>query len=574
VTALSLLRSQTHGPHGPLLLTGEGPFLKIYEYNSTRILLQQRIFKSQTVHGIAAEIGDSQSARVLLWGGCSIREAEIVCSDDPPDIGLAIRLGITLQPEFSVSDWILDACFSPRGGDSHVRAALVTAHNSLHLLTHGDQQNQILRTIGSSSRSILYSAHVLWISGSHILVAAGTVFGEIHVWSCHLTNPLDSHEHANESKTLLHYVLTGHEGSIFGVQISQSLSLGGNRPNRLLASCSDDRTIRIWDVSAVSKTHTKSQAELHTSADTGFHATEGLTLQNLTRSKNLVAIGWGHSSRVWGARFLPTVLQPGHHTQQINILSFGEDATCRQWSWIYEETPANEAPLKEHLKLTQTYHLHSGKNIWSLTAMTEDTRSLVSTGGADGKISSVSLLICGHGTTLNRRHDGGWCLGDVKSLAQSQSPRADDKDKISKGSRSNSNTTQNAKRPFPNSFKDYAFVSQSDFLTTTTGGEIFLCSIGSSNGTNGTNGNTRDRPDSSLPPFHIHYKLLTDLDKLRAYSVLGGDPTSKTAFLSGSDGAVYLYDHPSGSLELIFRVDEKVSGLFPMLSSCELTNNQ
>ncbi|KAH0560043.1 hypothetical protein GP486_003437 [Trichoglossum hirsutum] len=562
VTALSLLRAQTHGLHGPLLLAGEGPFLKIYEYSSARVLLQRRIFRSQTVHGIAAETGDTQLARVLLWGGCSIREVEIVCSDDPPDTGPSIRLGITLLPELRASDWILDASFSPGGGDSHVRAALVTAHNSLHLLTHGHQQDQLLRAAGSSSRSILYSAHLLWISGSHILVAAGTVFGEIHVWSCHLADPQNSHEHANEPKVFLHYVLTGHEGSVFGVQISQSLALGENRPNRLLSSCSDDRTIRIWDISTGSKTGVESQAELHTSADTGFHAADGLTPRSLARSKHLVAIGWGHSSRVWGVRFLPTALQPTHHTQQINILSFGEDATCRQWSWIYDEISASKDPLKGHLELTQTYHLHSGKNIWSLAVMTEDTRLLISTGGADGKIASADLSTWGYGTALNQRHDVGWSLGDVESLAQFPNTQAGAKCKAVEGPRLSPELTQNAKQPFTNSFKDYAFISKSDFLATTTGGAIFLCSIGPSSSTN-----ENAHPDNSPPPSHIRFKLLMNLEKLRAYSVLGGDPTGGTAFFSGSDGGVYLYDHSSGILQLVFQVDKKVSGLFPMSSS-------
>ncbi|KAH0537930.1 hypothetical protein FGG08_005412 [Glutinoglossum americanum] len=586
VTALSFLHVQAHKS---LLLAGEGPFLKIYEHGSARILLQQRIFKTQAIHGIAIEIERAipfQPARVLLWGGSSIRAVEISYLDDAPDLGVVPRVGIRLWPGCSAQDWILDACFSPHEGGSHVRAALITAHNSLHLLTlHNDQK---IRTIGSSSRSILYSAHVLWISDSCVLVAAGTAFGEILVWSCCFPVSPNPHASASESRTLLHYTLTGHEGSIFGVRISPPLALSGGCPKRFLASCSDDRTIRIWDITAEYASGNESQAEPCDPAGTGFRPADSPAPHCWTGSENLVAIGWGHSSRVWGVRFLPTDLEFGHHTHQIHILSFAEDTTCRQWTLKYGGKTTSNTAASKLLKLVQTYNSHSGKNIWSLAVMAMGSRLLVSTAGADGKIATVCLPTAGDGATLNQQDDVGWSVEGIEILSGANVPnseitkvdppkpppathegssRAGNRDRASETLTLSSQLTQNIRSVPPDSFKDYVFVSQADFLATTAQGKTFLCSIDTSSG---TKRNSHRHLDENSSPSVIKCKLLAYLERLKAYSVLGGDPDSGTAFLSGSDGTVYLYDHSFRDLRLLFQVSGKVSGLFPVFSPCLL----
>jgi WD40 repeat protein len=97
----------------------------------------------------------------------------------------------------------------------------------------------------SSTRSILYSAHLFWESQNCVLVAAGTAFGEIIYWSW-------SHDADMGATSHVHRVFLGHEGSVFGVRISKELpSDCCQNLKRIIASCSDDRTIRIWDVSDV-----------------------------------------------------------------------------------------------------------------------------------------------------------------------------------------------------------------------------------------------------------------------------------------------------------------------------------
>ncbi|KAI9773029.1 MAG: hypothetical protein M1839_002230 [Geoglossum umbratile] len=590
VTALSFIRASAAQT---LLLAGEGPFLTVYEhgeYGSTastaaRILLRQRIFRSQAVHGIAVqETGHSYPPRVLLWGGYCVRVIEILLHSYNGRTGLTPCLEIvSLGQELDAADWILDASFSlppcDAPEDSHVSAVLVTAHNSLHLLSlssdrlQGDLQRQLLGAISSNSRSILYSAHVIWDSDSSILIAAGTVFGEILVWSCHLD---ELHVSTTKSKTLVHCVLTGHEGSIFGVQISPLLDLGRHRPQRLLASCSDDRTVRIWDISELD-----TEPHADTSTDTGFSA-NGILPQSSTRSQNLIAVGWGHSSRVWGVRFL------GHHAQQTDVLSFGEDATCRQWSLKHEsETTPSTARVKQSLNLTRTHNLHSGKHIWSTAILTEDTCLSVTTGGADGKIASVSLPLCADGTIINQQFEREWRLEDIETFIRPRkSDRAASGDDATRAppdqlhtynadSQANINgacsdklpkskPTRNATKLGHDSFKDYAFVSPTEFLTSTTQGRVFLCSIDPPRGSTGRGAHNLLMDNSTCP---VRWKMLVDLDLLKSYPVISSDPASGTAFLSGPCGVVYLYDHRSGELESLFRIDGKISGLFSTSSS-------
>ena len=122
---------------------------------------------------------------------------------------------------------------------------MITANNAVIGLELLDSENSERETVisihqlATSVKSILYSANVIALSSSHVLMASGTVFGEIIVWSCFLNGSAIRQANAVPS----HHLFTG--GSIFDVRISPKIaSLNGEQPGRLLASCSDDRTVR------------------------------------------------------------------------------------------------------------------------------------------------------------------------------------------------------------------------------------------------------------------------------------------------------------------------------------------
>ncbi|KAK7204805.1 WD40-repeat-containing domain protein [Myxozyma melibiosi] len=207
-----------------LLLAGRGSTLSIYDWKTGDLLKDVKLFKRNKIHGIA--VGQSQ---VLIWGAYSFGFVNI------NDLLKNFKF-----KEFVMKDWLMAGHW---GIDN--RAHLVTAHNLL--LTISLDRTKLEKVSGCGNECSLYSAAVHSTS-TDILVAAGTVFGSIDVWSV--------------EKGEVIAVLNGHEGSIFNVQFSKS--------GDMIVSCSDDRSIRLWDIA----------------------------------SETCLAVGWGHMARIWQLKFL------------------------------------------------------------------------------------------------------------------------------------------------------------------------------------------------------------------------------------------------------------------------------
>ncbi|KAK7544392.1 WD40-repeat-containing domain protein [Phyllosticta citribraziliensis] len=366
---------------GKFVLSAEGPFLRVFQREKRAQILSERLFKSQAVHGIL-EVHSSEQERssiILVYGGLFVRLVKIFV--DRPD-------ELSKGPVFKVADWILDVASCPVPFDSTAGEKLdasadcstvaVTAHNAL--LRFSWSINDPSLTLSSeeltcASRCMLYSAHCLWLSHSKVLVASGTAFGEILVWSCDFSS-------AAQAESSIHHFFTGHEGSIFGVRISSAFTTGdGNGSTcRLLASCSDDRTIRLWNITPLPKSTVMPASQdvlgLVQDRETGFGA-------NISDQSKSLAVAWGHTSRVWAVRFV-------ERTQfRINqLMSFGEDATTRVWQLDYE-VDSSQA-LTVDIKLSDTSSFHSGKNIWSMaTNYHHDGDKIeIVTGAADSAITS------------------------------------------------------------------------------------------------------------------------------------------------------------------------------------------
>ncbi|KAK6349237.1 hypothetical protein TWF730_009989 [Orbilia blumenaviensis] len=340
---------------GDDLLVGHGSELKLFALSSAVASLQwrKRIFRRERIQGIQVQpsIHNGEStvgATILLWGG---KRFQIIRLSDH----LVPSFDISIEEEINAPDWILSSVFL-KSDNEIPRIAMMTAHNTILTYRHdlGIELASRYKWYPSPERCLLYSANLILDSTSQVcdsLVAiAGTVFGEVLLWKLNT-----SQERVPERINLAARYLS-HEGSVFGASVSPDFSYA--------ASCSDDRTIRVWDIKA------------------DYTNSEGCR-----EVKEPLAIGWGHQARIWGVRFLQA--KEGY----LRLLSFSEDLTAKLWS-----LRLNGSGSLVCIQTFRNLHSASGKNIWSLAV--HPSERLFVTGGADNGIASWNISEDLEGTPL------------------------------------------------------------------------------------------------------------------------------------------------------------------------------
>lgn len=507
------------------LLSGEGSHVRIYNRKEVASgwLASRQVFVRQAIHGIAVSATENV---LLIWGGSSIRAFALLepsrDSDEPR---------ISLSRTVHTSDWILDAVFrpdvEPRGGDGTYEVVLLTAHNALTSLsisrtssvsptvTDGQSQDpsgfvqitieENLHELTSSSKCILYSAHLKWIEDHRILIASGTAFGEMILWSCTIRP-------GAPAVARLHQLLTGHEGSIFGVKISDPLP--EPLPARLLASCSDDRTIRIWDIANLPESEIGPQMATD-ARETGFGNNLIGTIPGEARENTWAARAWGHLSRIWGVSFiLSSELGPSLH-----LASFGEDATCQYWRLQAERSSNGGEDVKLRLQHLGFSSLHSGKNLWaSAIALEAGEGVVIATGGADGSIAlqTKSLPFVDAKATSQ-----AWPIEQAVAAVPS-GQRAKEK------------------------FRSYAYITKDELLLTMDTGDVMLLRTGRA-------GEEQTEQGSA-------WQWLGREEDIRGYSVVTSVPALSMAFFAGMKGTVFVY-HPDTGIKEFGKCEGKVAAL-------------
>ncbi|OIW24065.1 WD40 repeat-like protein [Coniochaeta ligniaria NRRL 30616] len=444
------------------VLVGEDAWLKVYDTQEHQLHGQLRIFKEQPIHGISV----SSTGDLLIWG------AQYVAIVPRSSVELLVHGEDDVEPpiEMRACDWIYDGRVSPYDSE---RGVLVTAHNEVMPFTiesHEGRPRLVFRGLLFLSRPILYSSTMQWTAPDCVLVVAGTVFGEIVVWKCHLGK--DTH------RLEVLFVLTGHEGSIFGVAISPEVEVEAGRKQRLLASCSDDRTIRVWDITESPEAKTvEARGSAEEVRETGFGENHNSEAQTTTSgsvasySRRCLAVAVGHASRIWHVRFACSAGAAG----PIEVCSFGEDTTMQRWRLAGSDgamsgttKPAIDSikayPYTlEHLERTAC---HNGKHIWSCAVTTDGPGPMCAvTGGADGK---VTLLRGGRDAiVVNRTASGGkvalQTFDDVYASLQN-----------SEGSGNDEGVHPATSKPEKDGFLRYAFLSEDHLLISTISGELLL----------------------------------------------------------------------------------------------------
>jgi len=476
---------------------------------------------------------------LVVWGGLLVRALTLNLTKD----NVRLSLGSSQSSNVvRVTDWILylhPAPFTPKssGLGGIIRCAAVTAHNALlelnlHYEANAKKINQTLAIsiveLTSSSRSILYSAHLVWESQHRILVAAGTAFGEIIYWSW-------DQSRNSLMKSRIHHIFLGHEGSIFGVQISYAVDIANAGTQRLVASCSDDRTIRIWNVSGAAESENESLPEGRDGQErtrhTGF---SNPAFDTNVSNSDCLAIGWGHTSRVWTVQFL----EQDSHAANIFLISSGEDASSRTWQLLTTEDRGTTQPSQPpwQLRLLDTAVYHNGKNIWAITVPSPFHKSQpVILGGADSKITSFYPSF-----SATPKQSSEYTVEDItesrSSLTSEILPRNEANHRSSK---------------LAEFLRSYAFLDKSSFILTTNSGKVFLERLAW-----GLNEN-----ESAI----ISRSELVDQPKdLTGYSVCAGEQSLGVVFIAGSRGSLYAYTKNTNCLKQLCIVKGKIGDMFTM----------
>lgn len=602
ITALAFFFTNSSTPCN-YILSGEDTHLYIRDAATSVVWASVEIFPAQPIHGICVS---SCSRHVLIWGASSV--AVLPRST----IELLVR-GQTLS-SFEVlqaPDWVYHSAISDFTSSSFSRAVLVTAHNEvlpLHILpsTTNDETTVRLKfgklRAPRTSRPILYSAQVRWTNEDEVLVAAGTVFGEIIVWRC---RGLDDNRESDQGVQVL-FVFTGHEGSIFGVDISpdifvpaeDSTEKGAEKRMRLLASCSDDRTIRIWDISSDATTSTQDQRTLPDEKEDGqdmekhrHHFTEaretgfGENIPSLEASashvsSNPLAMAMGHVSRIWNVRFATTKTQWGAAKGGLTLYSFGEDASAQKWRLdlsgaALDGQPQDAAGGTATLSHQAIMLRHNGKHIWSSailgsSAANNNTRTLIATGGSDGKINFVEDVEGGYPGSAMLTVSGSEVCSRFPStspgIAHNQNKEAEQEQQATSATIAVKKRKKKTKEGDTNEepFQMYAILSNTSFLATTPAGRIFKGSL--------LSGNASSTIKWEETPLEQNIR-----DDLRQYQIVRGlkakADASGLALLASTTGNLYLYSDKDRSVRRIYQMPGKIADVFPLPSADALPPN-
>ncbi|KAJ5925273.1 hypothetical protein N7454_007912 [Penicillium verhagenii] len=371
------------------ILQGQGPFVHLIEDESGDVVTRVKVFKRNHLHGFIS-LSEEQDetaqdhVRFIVWGGESVRVL---------DLRSTLNDGVVLSvssPEFLAPDWIMSGCAAVKNLTD--TAYLITANNSLlslKLTQNIKSPGQIvigIYQLATSVKSILCSAHLVALSPTHVLIASGTIFGEIIVWSCFIDG-----RDAAQTKGFgsIHHFFTGHDGTVFGVQISPVIpSMKDGKPGRVMASCSDDRTVRIWDIS---------DCEHKSPLDPSAYSTDGFDLRSTglgatygtdsgTGSESCIAQEFGHSARIWSIRFRSNI---SPDSKKIGMVTRSEDAMCIAWDLMWDSPSPGVTSYKLHKDFSS--HAHLGKHIWSMDLCRRGDDTVVYTGGADGALRSFKI---------------------------------------------------------------------------------------------------------------------------------------------------------------------------------------
>ncbi|XP_012883514.1 PREDICTED: WD repeat-containing protein 6 [Dipodomys ordii] len=301
---------------GDRLLAGEGPDVLVYSLDfggHLRMMKRvQNLLGHYLIHGFRVRPepkGDTDSeAMIAVFGSKGLRIVKLSWGESR--FRELWRSGL-----WTMSDWIWDV----RWLEGNV--ALALGHNSVVL--YDPVIGCMLQDVACTDRCTLSSACLIGDTWMELTIVAGAVSNQLLVWYP-ATALTDDKPVAPDRR------VSGHVGVIFSMSYLQSKGL--------LATASEDRSVRIWKV--------------------GDLRVPGGRVQNIGHC-------FGHSARVWQVRLLENYL-----------ISAGEDCVCLVWSHEGE--------------ILQAFRGHQGRGIRAIAA--HERQAWVITGGDDSGIRLWHLV--------------------------------------------------------------------------------------------------------------------------------------------------------------------------------------
>lgn len=245
LTALEVFRRQD--TQEVTVLVGNGSTLDVYDLYGdvgTQVKRSIHVLESSCIHGICYRA--VHGGRIIVFGGKCLQLL---------DSGYSFAEG----GKMVLPDMILD-CEYTINGEFGGLLYVAYAHNfvDVYSLAVDEGTSKLMYRMQNSCKCVLFSMTLsIDTATSNVQLACGTAFGKVLIWQFPMliANTLVNHEERvvqDPSKELV-----GHTGVVFRVSYNLNRSK--------IASVSDDRTVRVWDLGTFSQ----------------------------------IFIGWGHVCRVW-----------------------------------------------------------------------------------------------------------------------------------------------------------------------------------------------------------------------------------------------------------------------------------
>ena len=471
-------------------------------------------------------------------------QMDIKAGSQPPRAHLALII-----EEHRADDWILDACFSPELNffnaplEPTCQAVFVTAHNALIPLSLNRASEPGLPCHATFSispigpRSMLCSAHIAWDDQKELLISTGSMFGQVLLWKCEMSaRPEEPNE--NCQGTLVSS-FAGHEGSVFGVRLLRIQDPSGVQ-YRVVASCSDDRTIRLWNAS--------NERLLSGSGPNSSRGIDcGKDISPVESSRKCIAAVTGHMSRIWSIRASPSDVMPNA------LVSFGEDSTSQIWHLTQGANKDGEPPIKEpqiDLRKGSTLNFHVGKNIWASVVHQIDGHTVLATGGADGRIITYNLSL-----QPERRE---WSSDAFNALLEADKRKSQSNRQLV-ALKPERQLSEDKGGGLERTFKAYCWLNSTTLLSLTSHGHVMVAYLKHPAEQNlafdeESRGTHEDCPN-------IPWMLVDQLHELRSFPIVC-KVSSGLALLSGAGTTVYLYVEAERTIHPLFKLPRKAVKLF------------